>query len=176
MAKNPKFTVLYEQLRGKTFEIDRDSMVIGRRSDCDIQIADGSVSGNHAVITKSEENGKTVYVIRDNDSTNGTRINNIPITEQVLKNSDLITFGNVEVLFDDGTVKPEGAADFSQMTHTIDITNIDTNTSTSQTLVNFNPRAEKDEQKQKMIKYSMYIIYLLLGIGLAVLIYVVFSR
>ena len=62
MAKNPKFTVLYEQLRGKTFEIDRDSMVIGRKPDCDIQIADGSVSGSHAVITKGEENGKTVYL------------------------------------------------------------------------------------------------------------------
>jgi len=176
MAKNPKFTVLYEQLRGKTFEIDRDSMLIGRKVDCDIQIADGSVSGSHAVISKREENGKTVYVIRDNDSTNGTRINNIPVTEQILKNSDLITFGNVEVLFDDGTEKSEAAVDFSQMTHTIDISNIDTNTSTSQTLVNFNPMAEQDERKQKMIKHSMHVIYLLLGIGLAALIYVVFSK
>jgi len=62
------------------------------------------------------------------------------------------------------------------MTHTIDISNIDTNTSTSQTLVNFNPMAEQDERKQKMIKHSMHVIYLLLGIGLAALIYVVFSK
>ena len=104
---NPKFTVLYEKLRGKTFEIDRDAMSIGRRDTMDICIKDATLSGHHADIIRSQHNGKTVYILRDNDSTNGTRVNNVPITEQELKNSDLILFGAVEVLFD-GDSESEG--------------------------------------------------------------------
>ena len=101
MADNPKLTVLFEKLRGKTFEIDKDEMSIGRRDSNDICIKDSSLSGHHADIFRREVDGKTVYVLRDNDSTNGTRINNVAVTgEQTLKNSDLILFGGVEVLFD----------------------------------------------------------------------------
>ena len=38
MADHPKLTVLYEKLRGKTFEIDKDQMSIGRRDGMDIHI------------------------------------------------------------------------------------------------------------------------------------------
>ena len=85
MEKKPKFTVLYEKLRGKSFEIDRDTMSIGRKDSADIQLVDGSVSSHHADIIRSEKNGEVCYILRDNDSTNGTKINNEPITEQVLK-------------------------------------------------------------------------------------------
>ena len=96
---NPKFTVLFEKLRGKTFEINRDAMSIGRRDSMDICIKDATLSGHHADIIRSERDGKIVYILRDNDSTNGTKVNNVPITEHELKNSDLILFGAVEVLF-----------------------------------------------------------------------------
>ena len=98
MADNPKLTVLFEKLRGKTFEIDKDEMSIGRRDSNDICIKDSSLSGHHADIFRREVDGKTVYVLRDNDSTNGTRINNVAVTgEQTLKNSDLILFGGVDI-------------------------------------------------------------------------------
>ena len=50
----------------------------------DICIKDASVSGHHADLIKSERDGRVVYILRDNNSSNGTRINNIPITEQEL--------------------------------------------------------------------------------------------
>ena len=106
---NPTFKVLYEKLRGKTFEINRDAMSIGRRDTMDICIKDSTLSGHHADIIRSERDGKTVYILRDNDSTNGTKVNNVPITEQELKNSDLILFGAVEVLFD-GDDESDGVA------------------------------------------------------------------
>lgn len=164
MANNPKFTVLYEKLRGKTFEIDRDSMTIGRRESNDIYLPDGSVSGHHADIIRSEENGETVYIIRDNDSTNKTRVNNVEITEQVLKNSDLITFGSVEVLFDGASGPVSDAGSFTQVTHTIDLSNTNTGTATTQTLVNFNPMAATEERKQNAVKFGLTVLYLLLGI------------
>ena len=48
---NPKFKVLYEKLRGKTFEINRDAMSIGRRDTMDICIKDATLSGHHADIS-----------------------------------------------------------------------------------------------------------------------------
>jgi pSer/pThr/pTyr-binding forkhead associated (FHA) protein len=144
MEKKPKFTVLYEKLRGKSFEIDREIMSIGRTDSCDIQLPDGSVSSHHAdIIRSTKEDGSVCYILRDNDSTNGTRINNEPISEQVLKNSDLISFGHVEVLFD-------GVSDDSEETHapyTIDLGNAGTNTTSTKTFSNFSARMMNSRKK-----------------------------
>ena len=48
MADNPKLTVLFEELRGKTFELDKETMSVGRRDTNDICIPHGSLSGHHA--------------------------------------------------------------------------------------------------------------------------------
>lgn len=101
MEKYPKIAVLSENLRGRTFEISKAEMSIGSHKDNDICIDDSSVSDHHADIFRREVDGKTVYVLRDNNSLNGTRVNNVMTTgEQVLKNSDIIQFGDIEVLFD----------------------------------------------------------------------------
>ena len=158
MEKKPKFTVLYEKLRGKSFEIDRDVMSIGRKDGADIQLADGSVSSHHADIIRTTKNGEVCYILRDNDSTNGTKINNEPITEQVLKNSDLISFGHVEVLFDGVDSK----SDDTHITHTIDLGNAGTSTTTTQTLTNFSARTMR-EKNQKAKTNKLLNIILIAG-------------
>lgn len=163
MAGNPKLTVLHEKLRGKTFEIDREAVSIGRKPGVDIVIPDPSLSSHHADIIRREQNGKAVYVLRDNDSTNGTRVNNEPISEKALKNSDLILFGMVEVLFD-GAPGEDNSGDYSQQTHTIDISSLSGNISTSATLVNFNPLAEKEEKKHAMVQKLLMGVIILLGL------------
>ena len=101
MEKYPKIAVLSENLRGRTFEISKAEMSIGSHKDNDICIDDSSVSDHHADIFLREVDGKTVYVLRDNNSLNGTRVNNVMTTgEQVLKYSDIVQFGDIEVLFD----------------------------------------------------------------------------
>ena len=85
-----------------------------------------------------------------NDSTNGTRINNVPITEQVLKNSDLILFGGVEVLFDSNEEGGESGS-FTK-THTIDLSSIDSNVSTVQTMINLSPFAAVERKKHAMVQ------------------------
>ncbi|MBE6357372.1 MAG: FHA domain-containing protein [Lentisphaerae bacterium] len=160
MEKNPKFTVLYEKLRGKSFEIDRETMSIGRKDSSDIQLADGSVSSHHADIIRVEENGEVKYILRDNDSTNGTKVNNEPITERELKNSDLVCFGHVEVLFDSGSGKSED----SHFTHTIDLGSATTNTTTTQTLTNFSIRTMNEKKKQE--KTNMMLNLILIGGGI----------
>ena len=158
---NPKFKVLYEKLRGKTFEINRDAMSIGRRDTMDICIKDATLSGHHADIIRSQRDGKTVYILRDNDSTNGTKVNNVAITEQELKNSDLILFGAVEVLFD-GDTESEGATTF-QPTVTLDLS-LDSSLSTAPSLSNLNPLAEQEEKKRELTHRLMVIAATAAGI------------
>lgn len=157
MADNPKFTILHESMKGKTFEINKEVMSIGRRSNMDICIPDSSLSGHHADIIRGERNGKIFYTLRDNDSTNGTRINNTMITEQELKNSDIVMFGMVEALF-------EGVSEkiLTHTTRTIDISNI------SSGLVqgggNLNPLADQEAARDKNIQKATLIAGVVLGI------------
>ena len=164
MAGTPKFTVLHEKFRGKTFTIDKETMSIGRREGVDIHISDSSLSGHHADIIRGERDGKFVYILRDNDSTNGTRINNIQITEQELKNNDLILFGGIEVLFD-GDSDSSSSNAFSQHTHTIDLSSIDTSMSTVHNMSSLNPFAEKEAKKHTIMNKLMLIVAALVGTG-----------
>ena len=149
MAKTPKFTVLHEKHRGQTFELEKDVITIGRRDGMDICIKNSSMSGHHADLIKTErEDGKVVYVLRDNNSSNGTRVNNIPIEEQELNSSDLILFGMVEVLYDcdDGNDNS-----FAPSTHTLDLSSIDSNMSTVPNVGSLNPFAEAEAKRHSLI-------------------------
>ncbi|MDD3886991.1 MAG: FHA domain-containing protein [Victivallaceae bacterium] len=169
MAENPKFTVLYEKLRGKTFDIDKETMSIGRRDGMDICIKDPSLSGHHADIIRTERDGKPVYILRDNDSTNGTKINNVPLTgEAEVKNSDLILFGMVEVLFDCGAAEEDTGTRYSK-TQTIDISSLDSNISNVSALNNLNPFAMREEEHRARLHKINLVILAVILLCLAVL-------
>ena len=57
-------------LRGERWVLSKSSLIIGRDSDCDIVIADNTVSRRHAVIVKRDSD----WVIEDT-SKNGTYVN-----------------------------------------------------------------------------------------------------
>jgi pSer/pThr/pTyr-binding forkhead associated (FHA) protein len=92
----PKLIVLSEQLRGTTFELTEDIHTCGRVDEREITIKDTTISTHHCDFVRT---GST-YTIRDKGSTNGTRVNNVPITEQELQNSDILQVGGVEILYD----------------------------------------------------------------------------
>ena len=92
----PRIIVLSEIMRGKTFELTKDLYTIGRTESSDICVPDGTISTLHCEIIKDGDG----YLAKDNNSTNGTRINGIKITEQRLCNSDILQVGGIEILFD----------------------------------------------------------------------------
>ena len=96
MAGIPKLIVLSEQLRGKSFELTKDLHTVGRSDERDICIKDPTISTYHCEFIR---NGNS-YTLRDNNSTNGTRVNNVPVSEQALQNSDILQIGGVEILYD----------------------------------------------------------------------------
>jgi diguanylate cyclase (GGDEF)-like protein len=79
---------------GKQWLVTKPDMTIGRSPDCDIYIADASLSRSHAKIIQA---GFDV-VIMDMNSTNKTSVNDqvtVPMVQKILKNSDRIKAGNV---------------------------------------------------------------------------------
>lgn len=161
MGGSPKITLLSEQLRGKTYELTKDVYTVGRIEERDICITDPTISTFHCTFTKE---GNT-YILRDNNSTNGTRINNTPITEQELKNSDIIQMGDVEMLY--------YCEEKSTQTTTRTLTgiNLTDNLSSSSSVTKMDaisPRTlETDREKNRKVQMVIYGILGVLGLAVA---------
>ena len=76
-----------------THELVDELITIGRISENAIQIEDGSVSSRHAQLSLGA-NGQ--YVLKDLNSTNGTRVNGSAATDAQLRNGDRVRFGQIE--------------------------------------------------------------------------------
>jgi pSer/pThr/pTyr-binding forkhead associated (FHA) protein len=94
--------------------LNKPKLSIGRSSQCDIFIDDAVVSTTHAVIERVEkqECGSEIeYHIQDLGSTNGTHVNNRPVTRCQLTHEDVIRIGWVNFKFIDETkADPEETA------------------------------------------------------------------
>jgi len=74
---------------GDKFYLTKDKFSIGRSSDSDILLDDITVSRQHAIIEKHENE----IIMRDLGSLNGSYINGEIITESKLKNGDKLQIG-----------------------------------------------------------------------------------
>jgi pSer/pThr/pTyr-binding forkhead associated (FHA) protein len=101
----PEIIVKYEDKIIERVVSEKKRISIGRTSDNDIVLDNRGVSRKHAQI---EFNGEAAVII-DNESLNGTFVNNRKISEEVLTDRDVITIGkyNLEYLI-------EGQKDNSQ--------------------------------------------------------------
>ncbi len=89
--------VLTTEAQGKVaYEFTEDLVTIGRAPDNMIVIDDPSVSSRHAQLELTGE----IYRVKDLESTNGTRVNGIPVTETALRFDDRIRFGKIEARFE----------------------------------------------------------------------------
>jgi pSer/pThr/pTyr-binding forkhead associated (FHA) protein len=84
-----KIVLMLKNTELKTFETDKETITIGRNNNSDIQINNLGVSKKHAAITCQ----KGSYFIEDLKSTNGTLLNNEPITKAGLSSKDVVTIG-----------------------------------------------------------------------------------
>jgi HD-GYP domain-containing protein (c-di-GMP phosphodiesterase class II) len=83
--------------RGKLFEIKDATLGIGRDESQVIQILDQGVSRNHAEIFRIGE----MCFVRDLNSTNGTFVNDVRVTEESLKAGDELMIGTTILVFED---------------------------------------------------------------------------
>ena len=165
MGKNPKLTILFEKMRGRVFELDKDVLSAGRKDGVDICIKEGSLSSHHCDFIRTESGS---YILRDNNSTNGTRVNNEPITERELQNSDIIQLGAVEMLYD---CEDDGTTSANLRTHTIDLDNAALNNlSTTRELKNFSPFEASKLKKQKQQHTMILMVIIICGLTVVALI------
>ena len=75
-----------------THELTEDIVTVGRISDNVIQINDVSVSSHHAEITFVGSH----HILKDLNSTNGTRVNDHSFSEGPLRDGDRVRFGKIE--------------------------------------------------------------------------------
>ena len=98
---NIKITILSDKMHGTSYVLTNDSYTVGRSDTADICIPEPTISGHHCTFIKDEEGN---YFLKDEGSTNGTRINGEKLEETddpvKLNNGDLLQFGNIEVLFE----------------------------------------------------------------------------
>jgi len=90
---------------------EKKRISIGRTNENDIVLENRGVSRKHAMI----EFNNNAAVIMDNESLNGTFVNQRKISEEVLRNEDTITIGKYTMIYhtetsasDDGTADMDG--------------------------------------------------------------------
>jgi len=105
---------LHEGVAVNKCPLNQPRLCIGRSPDCDIFIDDAVVSSEHAVIEKIESpdsGGSFDYYLEDQNSTNGTFLNDEKAARQKLKHDDVIRIGWVSFKFIDETqMDPEKTA------------------------------------------------------------------
>jgi pSer/pThr/pTyr-binding forkhead associated (FHA) protein len=99
----PRVTFLSESMNGQTFDLEKQYISVGRLEENDLCIPDPSVSSRHALFVKS---GPDVS-IRDLNSSNGTYVNNQPVTETILQLGDLIQVGDIRLRFESSVRRPK---------------------------------------------------------------------
>ena len=92
-----KLFLKFEATTLKEVTLSQGVVTIGRLPDNLVQVDNPAVSGHHAKIYWDTDH----YVLEDNESTNGTYVNNRRITHVVLNDGDQILVGKHTVLFKD---------------------------------------------------------------------------
>jgi predicted component of type VI protein secretion system len=97
-----KLYLKFEQAVLKEFTLAQAPVTIGRLPDNVIQIDNLAVSGHHARVVWEADH----YVVEDNNSLNGTYVNNARINRVALKDSDSILIGKHVLAFQDAVEQP----------------------------------------------------------------------
>lgn len=95
VARDACLVVIYGMELGKRYKVDEPLVVIGRSSKATIQVDHESVSRSHCKLINT---GQTI-MLRDNDSTNGTYVNDELVDEYVLRDGDFIKIGRCILKF-----------------------------------------------------------------------------
>ena len=92
----PKLQVALPDGTTASHDLTDDMITVGRVEDNMIQIEDASVSSHHAELVRDGDD----YILRDLDSTNGTKLNGAAHSEGKLKQGDEIVFGHINALYE----------------------------------------------------------------------------
>ena len=102
----PEIVVKYEEKVIEKIVTEKKRISIGRTNDNDVVLENRGVSRKHALI----EFNDNAAVIIDNESLNGTFVNNRKVTEEVLRDDDVIMIGKYSLVYHTSTSAGESDA------------------------------------------------------------------
>jgi hypothetical protein len=102
----PEIIVKYDDKVIERIVTEKKRISIGRTNDNDIVLENRGVSRKHAMI----EFNNNAAVIIDNESLNGTFVNNRKVTEEVLRDDDVIMIGKYSLVYRKEAANPTQAA------------------------------------------------------------------
>jgi predicted component of type VI protein secretion system len=102
----PKLIVIAGPHKGEEFPLNGTRVLAGRDLNNGIYLPDGLVSRHHAEIVREGDE----YHLRDLQSTNGSFVNDEPVTETVLHDGDIIRLADVVLRYEAGPVTARPAA------------------------------------------------------------------
>jgi two-component system, NtrC family, response regulator HydG len=109
-------TILTGNRAGTNFPLDaRRNTLIGRGTDCHISLPDPLCSRVHATLTFTPDG----WVIRDNESRNGTLVNGQKVDEATVADGNTIRVGSAEFEFHESEEPPTAKGDDPQLMQTI---------------------------------------------------------
>lgn len=100
-----KLILTHDGVNLRDYQLDKDRVTLGRNPESDIQLDDGAISSNHAVIDRVKSaylDDHFDFYIEDLKSTNGTTVNKVGIDRHLLKQGDVIQVGKHKLIFDSG--------------------------------------------------------------------------
>ena len=80
---------------GEIIDLQTADLVLGRHADCDLILDDTRASSHHARLYRN----KTEWMLTDLKSTNGTLVNQQPVSTVTLRDNDLIEIGDTQIRF-----------------------------------------------------------------------------
>ena len=98
--------------RGFPLEAGR-TIMLGRGRQCEVVLADDTVSSNHARLESKGQGGRVT--VTDLSSSNGTFLNGRRITSAQAQVGDVLRFGNAEFKLTAGAVRPPSAPNLAWM-------------------------------------------------------------
>src|ERR1035437_21324 len=90
-----KITITGGAKNGEIIDLQNADLVLGRHSDCDLILDNTRASSHHARLYRD----KTEWMLTDLKSTNGTLVNQQPVSTVTLRDNDLIEIGDTQIRF-----------------------------------------------------------------------------
>lgn len=108
-----KLILTHDGVNLRDYLLNKERVTLGRKPNNDIQLDDGAISSDHAVIDRVESaylDDHFDFYIEDLKSTNGTTVNKVGIDRHLLKQGDVIQVGKHKLIFDSGSGDMEETA------------------------------------------------------------------
>jgi ABC transport system ATP-binding/permease protein len=110
-------TSMIKILRSGRADVPAGAIRIGRADDNDIVIPEVLASRHHATLVPTPHGTE----IRDNRSINGTFVNGARVETAVLNDGDVVTIGNIDLIFSDGTLARRNESTAATRTGGLDV-------------------------------------------------------